>query len=66
MTVTEYREKHPDCQYCKHRIPPFDTCSAINKRMSKRQAKKCPGYVPEKWYLDKAENEGLSDDSQRT
>lgn len=53
MTVTEYRKKNPDCEYCKHRIPPFSTCKATNKRMSKRQAKKCPCYEAEEWNLDK-------------
>lgn len=49
MTVYEYRKKHPDCGYCHHRNPPFDYCSATNKRTSKKTAKKCPCYVPEKW-----------------
>ena len=55
MTVTEYRRKYPDCEYCRHRTPPFNTCLAINKRISKRQAKKCPCYEPEKWQFDKEE-----------
>jgi hypothetical protein len=66
MTVKEYREKHPNCQYCNHRTWGMDRCSATDKRMSKRTAKKCPCYIPEKWYLDTNENEGLSDDSKRT
>jgi hypothetical protein len=49
MKVHEYRKLHPDCAYCKHRIPPFEKCSATNKRMSKRTAKKCPCYCPEEW-----------------
>lgn len=53
MTVYEYRKKHPDCRYCKHRMPTFDDCYALNKRMSKRTAKKCPCYVPEEWLWEK-------------
>ena len=51
MTVSEYRRKHPDCEYCKNRIPLFENCIAINKPIvwGKRRAKKCPCYVPEKW-----------------
>jgi hypothetical protein len=28
--------------------------------MSKRTAKKCPCYIPEKWYLDKEVDEAAS------
>lgn len=57
MTVKEYREKHPDCEYCHHRVQPFFNCIALNKRMSKRTAKKCPCYVPTKWkYEDITDN----------
>ena len=49
MTIDEYRNKHPDCEYCNHSIKPFDTCLATNKRKRKRRAKKCPCYVPQKW-----------------
>ena len=38
VTVTEYRKKNPDCEYCKHKIPPFNICKAVNKKMSKKQA----------------------------
>ena len=58
MTVTEYREKNPDCKYCKHRIPPFSICQATNKKMSKRQAKKCPCYEAEKWNFDNINAKG--------
>lgn len=50
MTVTEYRKKYPNCDYCKYHFPAFDFCSATRKRMSKRTAKKCPCYVPSVWY----------------
>ena len=55
MTVNEYRKKHPDCQYCDQRIPPFSDCICVatNKRMSKRRAKKCPCYVPQEWRYEK-------------
>lgn len=53
MTVHEYRKNYPDCEYCKHRIPPFDVCQATNKRMRKRTAKKCPCYAPEEWAFEK-------------
>ena len=49
MTINEYREKHPDCEYCHNHIHPFDKCIATNKRMSKTTAKHCPCYVPEPW-----------------
>ena len=49
MTVTEYRKKHPDCAYCDHSMPVLYACLAVNKRKSKRRAKKCPCYVPKKW-----------------
>ena len=52
MTVTEYREKHPHCEYCDNRIPPFDICLATNKKISKRQAKKCPCYKAQPWKYD--------------
>ena len=53
MTVKEYREKNPNCCYCNHRSMSMDYCSATQKKMSKRTAKKCPCYTPKKWYLDK-------------
>ena len=53
MTVLEYRQKHPDCEYCHHNVPPFDVCLATNKRKSKRRAKKCSLYIPEKWPYEK-------------
>lgn len=53
MTVFEYRKEHPDCEYCKNRIPPFDVCVATNKKMNKITAKKCPCFVPEEWRLEK-------------
>ena len=53
MKVTEYRRKHPNCGYCYHMIGrPGNTCWATGKTMSKRTAKKCPCYVPEKWKYD--------------
>lgn len=52
MTVKEYREKYPNCRYCRHRLNGLDTCSATDQKMSKRTAKKCPCYEPDKWYLD--------------
>jgi hypothetical protein len=40
MTVKEYREEHPNCEYCNHNIPPsFSRCPATRKHMSKRTAK---------------------------
>lgn len=56
MTVKEYREKYPDCCYCKNWMLGDSyghRCSAINKIMTKRTAKKCPCYVPEKWKFDR-------------
>lgn len=53
MTVTEYREKYPNCYYCKHQIGGLSKCVATEKKISKRTAKKCPCYEPEKWKLDK-------------
>ena len=58
MTVKEYREKYPNCKYCKNWMCMDgygDECSATRKRMTKRTAKKCPCYVPEKWLLDEKE-----------
>ena len=49
MTIDEYREKHPDCEYCSHRLWGALTCPAINKTMSKRRARRCPCYIPKKW-----------------
>ena len=49
MTVDEYRRKHPKCEYCNHRIHPFDHCIATGKRIRWRSAKKCPCYVAKKW-----------------
>lgn len=42
MTVTKYREKYPDCEYCAHNNHVFDTCVATNKKKSKSRAKKMP------------------------
>lgn len=52
MTIKEYREQNPNCSYCRHRINGLDTCAATEQKMSKRTAKKCPCYEPDKWYLD--------------
>lgn len=50
MTIDEYRKKHPDCEYCNHRIPHFSCCLAINKYgLGRLRARTCPCYVPEKW-----------------
>lgn len=60
MTVKEYREKHPNCRYCKNWMYGDSygyECSATRKRMTRRTAKKCPCYVPEKWRFDEEENE---------
>lgn len=57
MKVKEYREKHPDCEYCHHHIQPFDRCLATNKPMSKITAKYCPCYVPEEWKYEKKDGE---------
>lgn len=57
MTVTEYRETHPNCEYCKHGEGALYNCPATRKRMSKRRAKKCPCYTPRRWYSDKEEYE---------
>lgn len=50
MTVKEYREKHPRCEYCLHNYARFPStlfrCPATEQRMSKRTAKKCPCYIP--------------------
>jgi hypothetical protein len=54
MTVKEYREKHPSCFYCHHRLcGNFNICDATRKRVSTKTAKKCPCYVPEKWHYEK-------------
>ena len=48
MTVKEYREKHPNCKYCKYWLCGDSygyECSATKKLMFKRTAKKCPCYV---------------------
>ena len=60
MTVKEYREKNPNCRYCLHGTRGSDYCSATEKRKSKRTAKRCPCYIPEKWYLDKEVDEVVS------
>ena len=52
MTVTEYREKHPDCKYCKHRGYSNYICIATGKKISNRTAKKCPCYAAVKWHGD--------------
>ena len=57
MTIKEYREKHPNCQYCKHRVPPFDICLATDKIMGKSTAKRCPCYIPEEWKYERSEND---------
>lgn len=57
MTVTEYREKHPNCEYCQHRGFTTYICSATKKRMSKMVAKKCPCYLAATWPSDKKEND---------
>lgn len=49
MTVNTYRLENPDCYYCIHSLPLFNYCKAINKKKSKRMARKCPCYVPRKW-----------------
>ena len=54
MTVTEYREKHPDCEYCVHNNHVFDTCFATNLRKSKNRAKKCPCYKALPWEYEEA------------
>ena len=53
MTVTEYRTKHPNCEYCRNRMHPFKRCIATNKKMSEKTTKKCPCYIPEKWKFEK-------------
>lgn len=55
MTVTEYREKHPNCEYCYHSpaIKVNNKCDATGKRVSNRTAKKCPCYVARRWAFDK-------------
>lgn len=53
MKVIEYRMMHPNCKYCKNRMWPFERCAATNQKMSKRVAKRCPCYVPEKWLYEK-------------
>ena len=53
MKVIEYRTMHPNCNYCKNRILPFERCVATDQMMSKRAAKRCPCYVPEEWKYEK-------------
>ena len=53
LTVNEYREKHPDCEYCLHRARPFDKCIALNKRMGKRTAKNALAMFPENGIIKK-------------
>ena len=58
MTVTEYREKHPNCEYCfNHPRDCGERCEAIGKKMSERTAKKCPCYIPRKWEWDEIAKE---------
>lgn len=60
MTVKEYREKHPNCEYCKNWMWGDEygyKCSATKQVMRKRTAKKCPCYVAEKWRFDEEQNE---------
>lgn len=48
MTVKKYRERHPNCKYCKYWMLGDSygyECSATKKIMRKRTAKKCPCYV---------------------
>ena len=53
MTVAEYRTKHPNCEYCKNRMSGESyKCSATDKRISKRTAKKCPCYIPRIWQYE--------------
>lgn len=59
MTVTEYRTHHPDCAYCKNKSFGSEFCSAINKKMSKRQAKRCPCYTPMGWMFDFITNKSM-------
>lgn len=62
MTIKEYREKHPNCNYCLncgHKADvPFERCKATNKVMRKRTAKKCPCYRPKDWIFDPIEKGG--------
>jgi hypothetical protein len=53
MTVFEWRQVFPNCEYCKNYIPPFGECKATGQRIGKRTAKKCPCFVPEEWRLEK-------------
>ena len=62
MKVSEYREKHPNCEYCNHRIGGFDRCRATNKVMSRITAKHCPCYVPEPWNYNTDKKGGVVDE----
>lgn len=49
MTVNEYREQHPKCDYCKHLWPGLDKCQARKIYPRKGTAKRCPLYNPEEY-----------------
>lgn len=54
MTVKEYREQHPKCDYCRHLWPGLKQCQARKIYPKKGTAKKCPLYTPEEY-----EREGM-------
>jgi hypothetical protein len=49
MTVYEYREQHPKCDYCRHLWPGLGKCQARKIYPKKGTAKKCPLYEPEEY-----------------
>ena len=53
MTVNEYRDKHPNCEYCVHHSKLYYFCPATKKEMKKHTAKFCPCFWAEIYELNK-------------
>ncbi len=54
MTVNNYRDEHPLCEYCIHRKGAFyGFCPATRKKMKKHTAKRCPCFWAETYELNK-------------
>lgn len=53
MTVKEYREKNPNCKYCRHGLDYDYVCEATGKFCGFFQrivASTCPLYEPKPYY----------------
>lgn len=51
MTVAEYREKHQNCEYCKHAAyGGLCFCPATRKPFGWWSARRCPCYTPAKYH----------------